>query len=556
MIAPHLYTFLSKHHCAAGEPFRQILTELSDALEAGSSCLPLEQSLLSKEGLREALACGQEGSVVGHSGASTPLILHEDKLYFSRYFSYEKEIADSLLKRLENSGSLSSDLESQLSALFTDKDQAEAARKALCNSFSIISGGPGTGKTTTVRNILLLLQQNGDYQDASEVLMLAPTGKAADRLRQSLKNGSDSGDVESLPTETHTIHRALGGRPGSVNFRHDQGNPLPARIVIIDESSMVPLPLMAKLIRALPQDAKLILLGDQFQLNSVEVGSVLADLISSHEDPTSPMHHAVTILRKSYRNQGSIHDACEAIKSGDPTAFFSLLSESENGKLTEDKLLHLSPLPYPIQPSLEPLIKEHWVPVLTTSDLSIEDRLQRIDDFRILTPTHHGPHGIEAVNQTVEAILRSAGVDTADPWYEGRSVIVQENDHHLGIYNGDTGLCVTTEKGERKVAFPSADSAEGIRLLSPTILPAVSTAWALTIHRTQGSEYNNILLILPELGEDTDASSLTTRELLYTGLSRTKAQASLWATPETLTRTIENQALRASGLQGLLHPLS
>ena len=550
MIAPHLISFFAKHHASAGEHFATLVTELCEALDSGSSCLPLEHSSLELLTSQTALATDQEGSVVGSPGQDHPLILTpQNKLYLNRYYAYEREIAENVKGRLGEEPILSSTLESDLAELFgtlKGNDQAEAARKAFAKSFSIISGGPGTGKTTTVVKILRLLHSAGQFAHPSEVLLLAPTGKAADRLRQSVVGSltREGIDPSSFPTETSTIHRALGYIPQSVNFRHNAQNPLRAKLLVVDESSMVDLSLMAKLFRATASETKIILLGDQHQLTSVEVGSVLSDLIDN--EAGGQINEAITILRKSYRNKGDIYQCCEAIREGDSGTALATVNREDaesEGRVTRGDL------PSQLRAPLTPFVTEHWLPILTDQTLSHKARLDLVDQFRILTPTHKGSYGIESINHTVEGILRKAGIDTGEQWYEGRSVIIQQNDHTLGLYNGDTGLCVRDEEGELKVAFLSELEESGTVLHSTTILPAVNTAWALTIHRTQGSEYDKLLLILPELSTD---NPLVTRELLYTGLSRAKTMATIWASESTLTATIENQATRASGLKDLL----
>ncbi len=550
MIAPHLTKFLSEHHLARGKEFSTLLAELCEALESGSSCLPLEESSLKLPESLQYLACGEIGSVVGNPNSTQPLLLTpQNKLYFNRYYSYEKEIAQAILDRSKSSQSnLQPSQEAHLIELFpniSENDQAEAAKKSILQHFSIISGGPGTGKTTTVLKILDLLKRTGFYTKPEEVLLLAPTGKAADRLRQSLLQGLQKHDYDSssFPTQTSTIHRALGYQPHSIHFKHNRDFPLSAKIVIVDETSMVDLPLMAKLFRAIHFESKIILLGDPHQLTSVEVGSLLTDLIEKHNDKTSCIHHTTTILRKSYRNQGIIHAVCESIKVGNSQQALQHIQISDE---TQQGHVSLQDLPSQAKESLSPFVKEHWLPALTQSDLSIQEQLLSVDRFRILSPTHRGAYGIDALNATVESILRSEGIDTSEKWYVGRSVIIQKNDHTLGIYNGDTGLCVLDKEGQTKVAFLSED---GVRLLTPTLLPDVKTAWALTIHRTQGSEYKELLLTLPELSE---GNSLVTRELLYTGISRARNKANIWSAQDNFKDTINRKTQRASGLSDLL----
>jgi len=558
MISSHLTHFLKKHHAYGEETFARLIDELCEAYQQGSSCLPLLQSEVDLEEALSALACDQADSTVGSCSASgQPLILTDDhNLYFHRYYAYEQEIAERIQEKIATEAmSWDKSLEERLTALFgavEGNDQAEAARKAISQNFSIISGGPGTGKTTTVLKILRLLKEKGVYDVAHEVLLLAPTGKAADRLRQSILAGlhREGLSPESFPSDTSTIHRALGFVPNVTYFRHDEKKPLEAKVIVIDESSMVDLPLMAKLFRAVSPSTKLILLGDRHQLTSVEVGSVLADLIQSQIDvPESaeasvkPLGGVITVLNKSYRNQGVIHQVCEAIKVGDAEAACRCLATSQDTSEQEGWVLR-KPLPHVLNNHLRPYVENYWLPVLQDPQLSPEIKLEKIDEFRILSPLHLGPHGVQRLNIAVTSILQEHGMDTQKTWYEGRSVIIQENDHTLGIYNGDTGLCVRDEHGELQVAFLSE---EGIRLFAPMMLPSVSDAWALTIHRTQGSEYHHVLMLLPEMQGE---RSLMSRELLYTGISRAKSSVTLWGEESTFKQAVDNQAKRASGLSG------
>lgn len=519
-----------------------------EALEMGSSCCDISQLDIPLDQALNALACDKPGSVVGSLNSNNPLILNDQHLlYLQRYSLYEAEISTKIKALLNDKTNLpDADLEPQLKDLFGElagNDQAIAAYRAIQYNFSIISGGPGTGKTTTVLNILKLLQQNKVFSYADDVLLIAPTGKAADRLRQSIESGLRDRGIDStdFPTKTSTIHRALGYRHSSIEFRHSEDFPLSAKVVIVDETSMVDMTLMAKLLRAIQLGTKVILLGDKHQLASVDVGSVLGDLIAISEIPDSPLHPVVTTLSKSFRTQGAIQKACEAVKGGDAELAWNIVVESNNSETVNDGDIHLADLPNHLSTALRSMVKTHWIPHLKNAQLSPEEKLRATDSFRILCPTHAGPYGLEAINAAVESILKSEGIDTSDHWYDGRSVIVQKNDNSMGIFNGDTGL--TLRENDETIVF--FNSAEGVRSIVPALLPEVKTAWALTIHRTQGSEYNHILIILPPGSEQ---HQFTSRELLYTGLSRAKKSATIWTSKDTFQKAVNQQVSRASGM--------
>ncbi len=550
MLAPHFSSFISKRHTPYSPAFSSLVERLSEAVEAGSSCLDLATS--TKHSLDEwktMLAPDAEGSTVSSPEGSAPLVLTpEGRLYLQRYYLHEKgifgKVQQWLEKPIDKISSSTTKLYKQHFPNSEGDDQAQAAMTALQRHFTIISGGPGTGKTTTVLKILILLRQQGYYSDPNDCLLLAPTGKAADRLRQSILGGISQLGMLPLdfPTEASTIPRTLGYRPGSIEFKHNAENPLSAKIVIIDESSMVDLPLMHRLLDAIPDDARIILLGDKNQLASVQVGTVLSDfMFAASEKPSSPLGKSSITLQKSYRTQGPINAACEQIRDGEANAAWQTILASPKDAL--GATIHQQ-LPSRLRNALVPFVENHWLPILQNDSLSTVEKLTGIDRFRILTPTHKGPYGISAINQAIEQILASHGIDTQQVWYNGRSVLVQQNDHALGIYNGDTGLTGTDAEGNPCVSFAGTD---GSRTFSPARIPEVQTAWALTIHRTQGSEYDHILLVIPPV-ED---SPILSRELLYTGLSRAKKSATLWCTEQGFKQTVESTVQRASGLSAM-----
>ena len=569
--------FLSKHHIhrddTARVDFEAIVTALEEAIGQGASCIDLSHpiaacSLTHPINWPEWLHCNHSGSAVSDPSGFSPLILKDQKLYLARYYEYESTVARELTSRLAIADTeVPTTLNPLLNTLFrhaSATDQKRAAQMALQKHVCVITGGPGTGKTTTVVNILFLLTIMGKIRSSEHTLLLAPTGKATDRLSQSIRQGiqrlaeevpEDAILASSLPYQASTIHRALGYRPNSTEFRHHKDNRISADLVIIDETSMVDLPLMAKLLQALPLGCKLILLGDQNQLSSVQVGSVLADLVQA-ANQKSLLTPCVTNLQKTFRTSGDIKTCCDFIRQGDAHQAWNIASSHHSNTANEIGRIHTHSLPNNIPNkiinALEPFVLEHWLPVLKDDSLSPQSKLEHIDRFRILTPTNLGPYGVRTINHTVNRILAHHGIMTEDPWFIGRSIIVTANQYSTHVFNGDTGIVLADpQKSDSPVVYFSA-SPQRAPYMSPTRLPSSDTAWALTIHRTQGSEYEHILLILPPSMEHN--SQLISRELLYTGLSRAKVSATIWCEEENFKEVIQTPILRPSGLADRFYP--
>lgn len=557
MLASHFPQFIAQYHKGSTHAFKSLVRKLCELTDSGSSCLDLHhEPEYSIEEWQDILRCDQDGSAVSSPGGSTPLILTEHhQLYLQRYYLHEKQVFDAIDRTArtapyEINERILSDIHQLLGDPSTN-DQAQAAVSALRHRLCIISGGPGTGKTTTVVSILEVLRNNGSFSSAEECLLLAPTGKAADRLRQSIQGGIQRLKIEpeGFPTETSTIHRALGYRPESIEFRHHANNPLQARVVVIDESSMVDLPLMARLLDAIPEEARIILLGDKNQLASVQIGTVLSDLMQASQVCDHPIRDCSVTLRTSYRTKGAISLACDAIRHGDSKRCWKIIQESTESPEFEGTIQQQQ-APQNLHKALHEFVNRHWLPVLQNSELSKDEKIRQIDQFRILTPTNKGLYGVESINHSIDQILIAHGIPKRDAWYPGRSVIIQKNDYTMGLYNGDIGLTLEDEAAPNpslNVYFESAEAPLGVQGFSPALLPECNTAWALTIHRTQGSEYDHILLIIPPNKD----SKILSRELLYTGLSRAKLSATLWCSEAALTQTIDTTVQRASGLSSM-----
>lgn len=517
--------------------------------------------------------------LLGSGRVSTPdqpdqaLVLDGQRLYLSRYWHYESQLAEMLLARASQSHAIERPEETRasLDLLFPasyrgEPDQQKlAVALALHRSLLIISGGPGTGKTHTVAAIIaLLLAQNPRLR----IGLAAPTGKAAARLGESMRQFKTRehgrlGDetLALMPDEAKTLHRLLGMRPGRVAPRHGPENPLHLDVLVVDESSMIDLPLMHKTLAALPSDARLILLGDKDQLASVEAGSVYADLCglsreNAYDAQSCRQLAALGIdevpqakgrpgaidqcrvqLIKSHRFDagGGIGQLASAVRDGQEQEALALL-ESKRLALHWQSLKGSKAEAFLVQQA------EQGFAALMQAK-SPQDALKALDGFRILCALRQGNLGVEGINPLVERHLRSQGlIATTDGQYRGRPLLIGRNDANLGLFNGDIGVLWPDEQGQLRAWFQQADGS--LKALLPNRLPAHETAYALSIHKAQGSEFTRVLLVLP----DNPDNPLLTRELLYTGISRAREQVGLLASAEVIRAALARQVKRASGL--------
>ena len=455
--------------------------------------------------------------------------------------------------------------------------QKVAAALAASQGFSIISGGPGTGKTTTVTRLLAMLVELGLAQGrVPEIRLVAPTGKASARLTESIGGALEKLNCEEqvrdlIPSQAGTIHRLLGVIPNQPGFRHNENNPLHLDVLVVDEASMVDLPLMCRLLSALPPEARVILLGDRDQLASVEAGSVLGDICSAADMGYSPTQvqqleqltgfnlnnypkaksHGIgdsfCLLRKSYRfdalsgigqlasavNQGEPKQALDAIQAG-----FKDIAQHPVGPAGYQALLKLCAQGY--HPYLEAL----GAGIQTEEDK--KQVLAAYNQFRLLCAVREGRFGVAGLNQAIRQTLAKQHRVPADgQWYQGRPVLITQNDHALGLYNGDIGITLADEDGQFRVIFELPDGT--IKELLPSRLPEHETVFAMTVHKSQGSEFNHTVLVLPDT-----MSPVLTRELVYTGITRAKKKLELFATNSLLSAAIRNPTQRTSGLKNRL----
>src|SRR5213595_673368 len=536
----------------------------SDASKIGGPDIPPLQTWVRK--LRAS-------AVVGKPGEFAPLILDEnERLYLQRYWKYEDELAHNLEARLREHPIRDFDqakLASNLAKLFPAQGdlQKVAAFVAATSRLCVISGAPGTGKTRTIVLICALLIALAGKRDLNFALA-APTGKAAARLKETIAQTRLSLRLPpevKLPSDASTIQRLLGAKGDSPHFRHDAKNPLLADVVIVDEASMIDLALLAKLFDAVRPDARVILVGDKDQLASVEAGSAFRDIctpgfelgvsvslaeafakctgeeLEGTSASEAPIHPVVVELRRNYRftPETGIAQLSSAVNQGDSEGAIAVLKSG--GRIRWR--------PTPSAKNFERELRERVLPrfegFLTLTDP--REALNQLTDFAVLCALRRGPFGAETVNARLERLLREIGsLEGSGRYHAGEPLIIVRNDYDVGLFNGDLGIVLPDPtSGELRVFFRGEGS--DVLNFAPGRLPAHQPAFALTVHKSQGSEFRDALVILPER----DAPVLT-RELLYTGVTRVRETVEVWATEHILRQTIERKIERSSGLRDRL----
>ncbi|GHB74211.1 hypothetical protein GCM10008107_24470 [Psychrosphaera saromensis] len=536
----------------------------------------------------------------------TPLVLFQQCLYMRRYFNYEH----SVVKFISQNPSLNistnvtaksqlywfdalsnEQVESTVAELFPQSQQLDttsneidwqkqAVINSITKSFSVISGGPGTGKTTTVVKLLAALVQlykPHDSKSGLNIQLTAPTGKAAQRLAESISNSLTNIDVDqetkrSIPNKAVTIHRLL--KPQGLNdFAYNENNKLFLDVLIVDEASMVDLSLMSKLLSAVPAHAQVILLGDKQQLSSVETGNVLSELCR----PETQSLNLVVELKKSYRFNaaGLIGRLATEINLGNSHKVISLLSEHAN---TDTQKLAASELNW-IKPELDNyhLLIEHSFKhqlaliekakafsdlqtdiktdsgqaqnIATKSRGVLNELFNHLQQFQILTCVKDGEHGIEGINRHIKTRLASRRlVNQYEQHYHCRPIMISENAYHLGLYNGDIGLQLID--GITKQLMTYFIQADGeVLTVACQRLPKHETVYAMTVHKSQGSEFSHVALVLPEPNQN---NKILSKEILYTGLTRAKKQFTLFGQAQEIQQAVNKATVRQSGLSLML----
>lgn len=584
---------------------------------------PLPAQVLAGVDLAHWLAALQAPDLIGGGPGSTPLVRIGNRLYLRRYWQAEQDVRRGIEQRLaraeqHRSRFPVSDLRTVLDGLFAGDTstpegchwQKLASAMAARSAFSIITGGPGTGKTTTVVRVLALLQAlalmppaDGAPARALRIRLAAPTGKAAARLKRSIADAVATLPLDHLaqgsavrlaiPTQVTTLHRLLGSRPDTRRFRHDAQAPLALDVLVIDEASMIDLEMMAAVLAALPTGARLILLGDKDQLASVEAGAVLGQLCrratEGHYTPAtaawlaqasgetlptalidpvgSALDQAVAMLRHSHRfsSDSGIGQLAAAVNNGDAVTVGQRLAHAgpgvtplvicSHGDAAFRQLVieggadpaHCGYRRYlervrtgPTDPH-DPAALDVWA----ASVLAAHGR------FQLLCALRRGPWGVTGLNVRIARLLQAEGlIPSTDGWYAGRPVLVTRNDATLGLMNGDIGIALPIPAAggaasALRVAFLADDPDGGVRWVLPVRLQALETVYALTVHKSQGSEFEHVALVLPDT-----SSPILTRELIYTGITRARAHLTLIQTgaPAIVEGAVHRRVIRASGL--------
>jgi len=564
------------------ETIRPLVYLLSQRLREGHVCIPL-----SKE--EKEILLNSPDNIWSQEDKAVPFIFENDYLYLQRYFRYEKNIVTHIKKRLENSRfkqaqyKLAIDGVQELIKTLSAKNNLDgltedekidwqliAVIRTLMNDFSIITGGPGTGKTTTLSKLLRILFT---ISPDSKVAIAAPTGKASMRMLESLlhKAKGDIPDeirkkIEAL--KPNTIHRLLGYIHHSIYFKHNAQNPLPYDWVIIDEASMIDMPMFAKLLDACGENTRILLLGDKNQLASVEAGSLLSDLCFSaghlnvftsseiewfnsfipdhirhitdkYERPDpSDLSTCITELRYSYRFQerGEIGKLSRAIIAGEHQEAIDLVEKSDG------HMIHM--IDHNHQQAFEHFVSG-YLDFLMEEDIS--EALKKLNQQRVLATVKEGENGLYALNKLIEKILYQERPDLINPsngFYHNRPVIVTRNNRELDLYNGDVGIVRRDESGKMTVYFEPNKVGKSPRPFSPASLNDCETVFAMTIHKSQGSEFTRVMVVLPDHADN----RLLTRELIYTGVTRAISKAIIRGGKDCLVAGIERKVERISGI--------
>ncbi|MCL2154219.1 MAG: exodeoxyribonuclease V subunit alpha [Leptospirales bacterium] len=592
----HLADFLSNMSGEGSSSFYLLCLFLSNRLSNGDLCLFLDEIAekpvsyffddndnendLSKKiifpSLDELTDLLNKNRVVGVEGDYLPLVLDSKKrLYFHKYYSFENLLSEHI-KALANARTLPANV-SEIGATFSllfpqssDVDwQSVAAYSALSGGITVVSGGPGTGKTSTVVKILsLIVESKIKRSEGVSISLSAPTGKAAARLREAVNtiiaDLPISAETKKLiPTETFTIHRLLGPIINSHKFRHNKENPLSYDVVVVDECSMVDIALMLRLVQALKPGAQLILLGDKYQLSSVEGGAVFGDICGRAEGISegiyskdfinhgkkffninipavssgagiNKMNDALIVLDKNYRfgSRSGIGILAELIKRGDASRVLEIL-EDEN--YPDIKFIDA-----PSLKDLGDIYRETIQVHIKDQDASTTDKIfSLINNLTILTATRRGIFSADGMNRMAEEILYRLGIiDPIGKFYHGRPIMALRNDYALSLFNGDMG--VTSDMNN--VLFKDAEG--NFRTIHTSRLPEHETAYAMTVHKSQGSEFDNVLIVLPDKW-----NRVMTRELLYTAVTRAKEKVIIAAHRDIIKETVLTPTKRMSGLK-------
>jgi exodeoxyribonuclease V alpha subunit len=561
---------------------------LSRAIADGDVCLELSryagQLLLEAEddhdpvvlpSLADWRRALRASSVVGEPEERRPLILESgDRLYLYRYWDYENQLAADLRQRAGNRPPVNeARLADGLRRLFPPRDHADgqklAATLAVLGGFCVISGGPGTGKTTTLARVLALLIEQSEKPP--RIRLAAPTGKAAVRMQEAIRASKAwlIGKVQpevltAIPEQASTLHRLLGMRPDGVYFRHDRENPLGLDVLVIDEASMVDLALMTKTVRALPPGARLILLGDKDQLSAVEAGAVLGELcagagrysprfgerlrrltgeagVAAAAEP-DPVRDCIALLSHSYRfgARSGIGQLAGLVNRADSRGVEAMRRDEFS-----DIAWQAPPGDDEMNDLLGRMLDGYhgYLRTVRRRGVPVDEAFAAFEGFQVLCPQRRGSWGVENLNLRFETMIKARWRLYGQEWYVGRPVMVTRNDYSTRLFNGDIGIVLLEPGSSDRLRAYFREPESGLRSVALTRLPAHEPVFAMTVHKSQGSEFDRVLLVMPD-----DESCVMTRELAYTGITRAKRRLDLWGNPALLSRAVRRPVQRASGL--------
>jgi exodeoxyribonuclease V alpha subunit len=520
--------------------------DAEEAVDLSALAWPGVASWIERLEASELVAVGEMG------GESRPLRLVGTSLYLDRYWREEREVAADLqaLGGAPADGVRDDVLADGLARLFpgdADERQRRAAAAAIERRFAVVAGGPGTGKTTTVARIVALLAEQAEAggRAAPLVALAAPTAVAAARLEEAVHDAaagldvSDAVRAQLLAMSASTLHRLLGWRPDSQSrFRHHRGNRLPHDVVIVDETSMVSLSQMARLLEAVRPQARLVLVGDPGQLTSIEAGAVLGDIVGPADDGAPSA--GIVVLSRVHRFGGAIASVAEAIRRGDADATLQALSGAPDQVtwLPVDADSH-----HALKPVHDGAVGAARAVIEAARDGDARQALAALGSFRVLCAHRRGPYGVATWTDRIERWLANEveGFGAEGQWYVGRPLLVTENDYGLRLYNGDTGVVVATATSRVTAAFERRGE---IIEFSPTRLAAVDSVYAMTVHKSQGSQFDAAAVLLPD-----STSQILTRELLYTAVTRARERLILVGTEAAVRAAVSRPVARASGLR-------
>ncbi len=627
----HFAVEMAKMHNTSDPFFIFICALLSKQLSNQNSCLVLDQiehSNPMNESPRQCVINIQPTELVSallsftaisqfnkETKAQTPLVIDGNRLYLQRYHQFETQVSDVLTRLSRPTLEVKKEkLKQQLSLVFPPNNlegidwQKIAAATAITKQLAVITGGPGTGKTTTVTKLLLLLLLNQKLT----IRLVAPTGKAAARLSESIKaskirlakqlsfeaDNIDLSVIKEIPEEASTAHRLLGVIPDSHRFRFNKDNPLRLDLLIVDEASMVDLPMMHKLLTALPEHARLILLGDQDQLASVEAGAVLADICAGLQDPTSkeqpwrmrysaqqahllseltetqltgfiddktPFGDSLCMLQHSHRFKGDagIGLLATAVNQSDLSKVLGVWQQNYDelawlghGIISANKqeniglvtLINQSVEYYRPYLQLIQQLKVAYTVGMGEGDEAAIGIIDKFNDYRLLCSSRAGDYGVEGINQQMADILTKRKlIDAKQEFYLGRPIIIKSNDYNLGLFNGDIGIILQDSAQPKRlmVHFIKADGS--VLKVLPARLPKHETCFAMTVHKSQGSEFERVALVLQPKPSQAQWQLLT-KELVYTAITRAKSHFSCLGSRQVFEHAVEHATKRASGL--------